>query len=208
MRPMGVRMTEDDNGLACKAAGGDREAFRSLVERHYDRVFRIALGVVGNSADAEDITQDVWAAMPSRLKSWRSEARFTTWLHKVALNAARDALRRSGARARSASEMAVIVRLQLTAVDNETEQSIWLENALLELRDDLRETAALVVGEGLSHKEAAQLLGVAEATISWRMMEIRKRLQAKVSKQSADEETAPPNGKGATRRLRPKEQPG
>ena len=208
MRQRGMRMTEEDNRLASQAAAGDRMAFRALIERHYDRVFRVALGVLGDASDAEDVAQDVWAAMPSRLKSWRAEARFTTWLHKVALNAARDARRRLSTRTRTTAELAVVARLNSAAAASEAERRQWLEDALGRLSEDLRETAALVVGEGLSHAAAGALLGVAETTVSWRMMEIRKRLRAEASGEPGAEATASSAGGIAPRRLRQKEQPG
>lgn len=208
MRPKGVSMTNDDDGLAAKAAKGDREAFRTLVERHYDRAFRIALGVLGDAAEAEDVAQEVWAAMPNRLKSWRAQARFTTWLHTIALNAARDARRRLGVRTRTSAELAVVARLERTAEANESERRQWLEDALGRLNDNLRETAALVVGEGLSHAAAAQVLDIAEATVSWRMMEIRKQLQAEASQEQAIEEPAASSLGMTPKRLRRTEQPG
>ena len=58
----------------------------------------------------------------------------------------------------------------------------WLKAALARLDDALRETALLVVGEELSHAEAAEILGIAEKTVSWRMHEVRKRLKSMVGR--------------------------
>jgi len=99
MRPTGEQDGfEMDETLASQAATGDAQAFRSLLERHYDRVYRIALGIVRNTAEAEDVTQEVWSALPAKLRNWRGEAKFTSWLHTVTLNASRDALRRAATR--------------------------------------------------------------------------------------------------------------
>ena len=92
-------MAEDvDGGLARRAAAGDREAFGALLERHYDRIYRIGARVLGDADEAADLAQDVCVALPARLASWRGESRFTTWLYRVVVNAARDALRRKDAR--------------------------------------------------------------------------------------------------------------
>ena len=168
----------DDEMLASRAAAGDRAAFRSLMERHYDRVFRVAFGVLGREAEAEDVAQDVWAAIPRRLRSWRGDARFTTWLHTVTLNAARDALRRGAAQARLMAGFAEVDDLRRGETTEEEARLHWLRTALEALSDDLRETAALVLGDDMTHAEAAEVLGIAEGTVAWRMSEIRKRLKA------------------------------
>jgi RNA polymerase sigma-70 factor (ECF subfamily) len=169
---------DEDTELAMRAGAGDRMAFGILLERHYDRVYRVALGMLGNGAEAEDVAQDVWAAMPGRLRGWRGEARFTTWLHTVTLNAGRDAMRRSATRARLTAGFMEIDDLR-RGEDADTEARLhWLRAALEALSDDLRETAALVLGDDMTHARAAEVLGVAEGTVAWRMSEIRKRLRA------------------------------
>ena len=74
-----------DEDLAARAAAGDGAAFRELLQRHYDRVFRVVFSVLRNQSDAEDITQEIWAAMPSKLKRWRGDAKLTSWLHRICL---------------------------------------------------------------------------------------------------------------------------
>ena len=76
-----MRMATSDNALAERAAGGDRDAFRVLLERHYDRMYRLAYRYCGRHADAEDITQDICLALPAKLRSFKGSAQFTTWLY-------------------------------------------------------------------------------------------------------------------------------
>jgi len=90
-----MRMETPDETLALAAAGGDRAAFAALVTRHYDRIHALAWRLTGSAADAQDLTQDICAALPAKLTGWRAEARFTTWLYRVVMNAAHD-LRRPG----------------------------------------------------------------------------------------------------------------
>ena len=169
---------ESDEALAGRSAEGDAAAFRRLIERHYDRVFRLCLGVTGDGAEAEDLTQEIWAGLPGKLRGWRGEARFSTWLHKVALNAARDALRRRAAASRAAATFADLDAMGREEQADAAARLAWLEEALRLLGAELRETAALVLGEELNHAQAAEILGVAESTVSWRMSEIRKKLRA------------------------------
>lgn len=194
--PIQIRLTgrmetiENDEELATRAALGDAAAFRGLLQRHYDRVFRAAYSILQNQSEAEDITQEIWAAMPRKLRNWRGDAKLTSWLHRIALNAAKDSLRRSASRKRTAAGYAEMETLTRgAAADTETRLK-WLQTALDTLSDDLRATAALTLGEQMNFAQAAEVLGVAEGTVAWRMSEIRRRL-----KTIAAQDT--PLGKGA-----------
>ena len=167
-----------DGALARRAGTGDGDAFAALLERHYDRIFRVGARVLGDAEEAADLAQDVCVALPAKLASFRGESRFSTWLYRVVVNAARDALRRKAARRRGERDYAerdALVRAQAAARECE---SSWLERALDGLSDELRTTVALVLEEGLRHSEAGAVLGVSESTVSWRMHEVRRRLRA------------------------------
>src|SRR3954470_22115710 len=86
--------TTDDSELVAAAIAGDREAFRRLVERHYDMIYRVAYRYVGSAADAEDIAQDVCIALATKLGRFQNRSRFSTWLVSIAINRCRDFLRR------------------------------------------------------------------------------------------------------------------
>lgn len=164
--------------LALRARDGEREAFRQLLERHYDLIYRVAYRFFGNAADAEDVAQDVCVGLVDKLASYKGNARFSTWLYRVALNACRDHARRQ-ASIRSLHQGYAEVSALVEAGDRETASMVsWVYEALATLDAAMRETALLVVAENLSHAEAAEILGVKEATVSWRMHEVRKKLKA------------------------------
>ncbi|MFT4562249.1 MAG: RNA polymerase sigma-70 factor (ECF subfamily) [Gammaproteobacteria bacterium] len=178
-------MTSEDE-LAMRAATGDAEAFQSLLEGHYDRIFRLAYRFFGNQSDAEDLTQDVCLALPKKLKSFAARARFSTWIYQVVLNACRDQLRSQSSR-RSLDEAYGEVSEFNKAAERETQEQIkWLYSALDSLNLQLRETAILVLAEDMTHAQAAEILDIKEKTVSWRMHEIRKQL--KVLAESSDGE--------------------
>ncbi|WP_026941702.1 RNA polymerase sigma factor [Hellea balneolensis] len=174
--------TECDEDLAARAALGDKAAFRVLLDRHYDRVFRVVYSVLRNQSDAEDITQEIWAALPKKLKKWRGDAKLTSWLHRIALNAGKDALRRSATQTRTVAGYAEMENLSRGESLDTQKRLSWLHAALETLSEDLRDTAALTLGEDMNFAQAAEVLGVAEGTIAWRMSEIRKRLKSLASK--------------------------
>ena len=93
-------MIKNDQHLAAQAASGDAAAFGLLLERHYDRVFRVVYSVLRHQSDAEDVTQEIWAALPKKLRQWRGDAKISSWLHRIALNAAKDSLRRAATQSR------------------------------------------------------------------------------------------------------------
>ncbi|NND18977.1 MAG: sigma-70 family RNA polymerase sigma factor, partial [Silicimonas sp.] len=140
-------MTTSDEALARAAAGGDAQAFSALISRHYDRIFRLSFRLTGARAEAEDLCQDICAALPAKLSAYRSEARFTTWLYRVTVNASHDRRRRAATHARAADgwgEMEIARRAEAA----EAAQALdWLTAAMRDLPEELRDTVALVLDD-------------------------------------------------------------
>ena len=172
-----MRMDVSDESLAAAAARGDAVAFSTLVERHYDGVFRLAFRLTGVQAEAEDLTQDVCAALPAKLSGFRGASKFTTWLWRVVVNAAHDRRRRAATRARYAKGWGDW-EVDRRAADGEMADAVdWLAQAMRALPEDLRDTLALVLDD-MSHAEAGEVMGVSGGTVSWRISEAKKHLRA------------------------------
>ncbi len=180
-----MRMKTGDEDLARAAAGGDRDAFAVLLSRHYDALFRVCFRLTGLRAQAEDLTQDICLALPAKLRGFRGEAKFTTWLYRIAVNAAHDRRRRAATRARAAGGWGDWERARRAETAETAEALDWLHAAMAALPEDLRDTAALTLGDEMTHAEAAEALGISEGTVSWRLSEIRKRLRAMRDKELA-----------------------
>ena len=171
-------METADDELARAAAAGDRAAFGALLERHYDRLFGLCFRLTGRPEAAEDLTQDICLALPAKLRRFRGEAQFSTWLYRVAVNAAHDRRRRAATRARAAQGWGEW-EINRRAADDETARGLdWLQAAMAGLPADLRDTAALTLGDAMTQAQAAEVLGISEGTVAWRLSEIRKRLRA------------------------------
>lgn len=170
-------METSDEDLAQAAGRGDGSAFSALLERRYDGLFALAFRLTGSRAEAEDLTQDVCAALPARIATYRGEARVTTWLYRIVVNAAHDRRRRQASHARAADGWGDWELARRAAEADTADQVDWLITAMRALPEDLRDTLALVLDD-VTHKEAAQVLGVSEGTISWRVSEAKKRLRA------------------------------
>lgn len=177
-----MRMDVSDEELAAAAARGDRAAFSALIERSYDRMFGLAFRLTGSRAEAEDLTQDVCAALPAKMTRFAGKARFTTWLYRVVVNAAHDRRRRLASHSRAADGWGgwEIARRE---ADAETAQQVdWLIAAMGALPEDLRDTLALVLDD-MTHAQAADVLGISEGTVSWRISEAKKKLQVQRMKE-------------------------
>ncbi len=175
-----------DNDLAARASRGDRAAFEALLRRHYDLMHRVAWRMTGSRTDAQDICQDVCCALVERIASFRGEAKFTTWLIGIVRNACHDHYRRSSALTRLEGHLAVLAGTAAQPDGRDLFRRSWLASELARLEPVLRETVVLVAGEGMTHAEAAQALGVAELTISGRMYEVR--LKARFAKETGQKE--------------------
>jgi RNA polymerase sigma-70 factor (ECF subfamily) len=167
---------DPDLALVSAAVGGDRAAFGELIERHYDRMHGLAWQLTGSRADADDIAQDVCCLLVEKLGTFRGEARFGTWLCGIVYNCCRDHFRRRRSFGRLAERVAVLARLADPPDGRDLYDQAWVRSAIARLKPALRDTVVLVAGQQLTHAEAAAVLGVAEATVSWRMHEARRIL--------------------------------
>lgn len=142
------------------------ESFNSVIAEHYTSVYRLALSLSGNHADAEDIAQEVFVAILTALPRFRGEAKLSTWIYRITFRVAGRWLAKRGAVAE--------VSQALTAVD----QSIPIDliDALRKLTLELRIVVLLVSIEGLSHDEAADALGIPVGTIASRLHYARRKL--------------------------------
>jgi RNA polymerase sigma-70 factor (ECF subfamily) len=181
--PLDGDATDDD--LVSLATQGNRAAFEAVLRRHYDLMHRVAWRMTGSQTDAQDICQDVCCALVERITSFRGEAKFTTWLVGIVRNACHDHRRRHSTLTRLKGHLAVLAEMAAPPDGRDLFRRSWLASELARLSPLLRETVVLVVGEGMTHAEAAAALGVSESTISGRMHEVRR--QAGLAKDIGDE---------------------
>jgi len=169
-------MSASDLDLVRLSQDGDRAAFRLLLERHYGLLYRVAYRFLGNRAEAEDAAQEMAMTLAEKIGSFRGRSRFSTWIYQIALNHCRDQARRQKSLGRMQTAF-VEVEAHRTADWADSDRRVqWLYRAIDRLKPDLKETALLVLAEEMSHAEAGDVLGIKEATVSWRMHEVRKQL--------------------------------
>ena len=169
--------SDTDSSLIAAASAGDRGALAALLDRHYDRIHGLAWQLTGSRTDADDIAQEVCCTLVEKIGGYRGEAKFTTWLHGITFNACRDWRRRRRSFGAFTERLAVLVGIaEQQSGGHDPYDAVWLKSAIARLKPALRDTVVLVAGQQLTHAEAAEILGVAEATVAWRMHEVRRIL--------------------------------
>ncbi|MFB9993828.1 RNA polymerase sigma factor [Deinococcus oregonensis] len=150
-------------------------AFEVLVERHAPRIHRLAASMVGPGA-ADDVVQDVFIAVHGGLKTFRAEAAFTTWLHRIALNACGRALKaRQNVPFESVTEPAAPHNLALSGENTDLRER--LARAMHTLPPDQREALALRELSGLDYAEIADITGAELGTVKSRINRARAALR-------------------------------
>src|SRR3569623_3387039 len=169
---------DPDRDLVSAAVAGDRAAFADLLARHYARIHGLAWQLTGTRADADDIAQSVCCTLVEKIGSFRGEAKFTTWLCGIVYNAVRDLHRRRRSLAGFTEKLAVLAGLSRGPDGRDLHDALWVKRAIARLAPPYRDAAVLVAGQQLTHAAAALILGIAEATVSWRLHEVRRLLGA------------------------------
>ncbi|MCX6568750.1 MAG: sigma-70 family RNA polymerase sigma factor [Candidatus Aminicenantes bacterium] len=177
---------EDD--LVEDARRGSREAFAGLVRLHERRVYGLVYRLAGNHADAADLAQEVFLTAWRSIASFRRGSSFYTWLYRIAVNTSLTFLRkrrREKDRAEFDENMPGVhtggdASFSAEASCSRSELRARLDEAIDSLPGRFRASFALVVSQGLSHADAAAILGCSENTVSWRMHKVRKILRARL----------------------------
>jgi RNA polymerase sigma-70 factor (ECF subfamily) len=166
-------LAERDEDLVRRYLEGDVQAFAALVERHERRVYSLALRMTGHAEDARDATQEAFLSALRKLKGFRGEAAFATWLHRVTVNACYDLLRKRQ-RAPLLHERAPEdgpPRPEPASPDHadSVDLSVDVQRALLEVPPDFRATLILCDVQDLPYTEAAAILDVPIGTVRSRL---------------------------------------
>lgn len=178
--------SESDALLVQRALGADDGAFTQLMLRHKSWTYRFIRRYVGNAEDAYDVLQDTFFSAWLALKQYQSDRPFEFWLRRIALNKCRDRARREKVRRvlgglRDDQDGAPAVQDESAGPERlaEAGQELdRLEIALATLPRSLKEPLLLTALEGLSHKEAGELLGLNAKAIEMRIYRARERLES------------------------------
>jgi RNA polymerase sigma-70 factor (ECF subfamily) len=168
----------DDAELIRRHLTGNPDAFGFLVRRHRDRMWAVAFRTLGEPEDAAEALQEAFLSAYRRADSFRGDAKVTTWLHRIVVNACLDRIRRrqlrpADALAEDEDRSTVSAERDLAEV---RERRLAVLNALQQLSEDQRAALVLVDLEGYSIQEAAAILDCAPGTVKSRCARGRAKL--------------------------------
>jgi RNA polymerase sigma-70 factor (ECF subfamily) len=184
-RPAVPAGRQDDMSLVERCRQGDLGAFEELYRAHSGRLYSVACRMLGNTADAEDLLQEIFLAAHRKLDTFRGESALGTWLYRLATNLCLDHLRsRSGRRSQITDPLDDEIGLDDASSRGLAEQTVTkmdLERALARLPEGCRAAFVLHDIEGLEHREVGEVLGIAEGTSKSQVHKARLRLRSLLS---------------------------
>lgn len=192
----GRPMTADgisDEDVVRRVLSGETSLYEILMRRYNQRLYRVALSILGDHAEAEDVMQDAYVRAYRKLDSFAGEAKFSTWLTKIAVYEALSRLRRRGrsedldsiAEAKGSERMIGMREVrdpEQQAYDRELR--LVLERAIASLPDAYRSVFVLRVVEGMNTAEAAECLGLTPHTVKTRLHRARLLLRAEIEERA------------------------
>jgi RNA polymerase sigma-70 factor, ECF subfamily len=170
-------INDSDLELVNLAIGGDERSYSHLIERYYQFVYSLSFKWCRIKEDAEEITQDVFIKLSRKLSTFNHDSSFKTWLYRITINTAKDYSRKNSTKRSYESAFAEEQSGETQGVSSsESLRANQLYDAIDRLPEKQKAAMMLVFAEGLSHKEAAEILDCSETTVSWRIHQARKRL--------------------------------
>jgi len=193
---IGEQVRDADAHLIDRAREGDPDALTELYRRHERRAYNLALRTLGDPWDAADVVQEAFIKAFRNIDSFKGEARFSTWLHRIVVNAAYDHLRRHRPEPMESDTLvdisgpaggATILGSGRQSIDPVMDGlSDPLRDALLSLNEGFRFAVVLCDLLGFPYGEAAEILGVQEGTIKSRIFRAREALAVALAEAGYD----------------------
>lgn len=173
-----------DNHLIQAMLKGDDKAFRSLVLKYQDHMFSVCLSILKNRDEAQEATQDTFMKMYRAIGDYKSGAKFSSWLYKIAYRTSLDYLRKrkqtTDLEAVNGSAISAVENRQLS-MDNKELSSLLLE-ALETLPSDEAALLRMFYLEEMSIKELEEITGMGKSNVKVKLFRARKKMAEKLSR--------------------------
>jgi len=187
--PLGARRVTEQavavELLVARAQRADAGAFESLYRTHVDKVYGLCLRMTGNVAEAEDCTQEAFIQAWRKLRKFRGDSSFGTWLHRVAVNAVLGRMRKDKREHDRMQAVSDVSPPPDSIGDSSTMQD--LEEAMNRLPSGARHVFVLNAVYGYSHEETGDMLGIAPGTSKAQLHRAKQLLAQQLRKQPDDE---------------------
>lgn len=171
---------------------GDRNIYRTLVERYQPLVFRTCMGFLHNKDDADDLTQDVFIQAYQSLSTFKGDASFSTWIYRIAVNASLNKVRKT-------SKSFILQQIEtvfgskkskdpsISDTENpeniliQNEHKAWIQKALNSLPENQRTAIVLSKYDDLPQKEIAEIMNTTEGAVEALIQRAKANLRIKLS---------------------------
>lgn len=174
--------------LTQSAAKGDMKAFEEIYNRHHRRVYSLCLRMLQNTAEAEDLTQEVFIQLYRKIGSFRGDSAFTTWLHRLTVNQVLMHFRKRTVKFEKTTEEGETPVQIVPGTENSGKMpivdKIALENAIAQLPTGYKNVFVLHDVEGYEHEEVARILGCSVGTSKSQLHKARLKMRKLLQKKS------------------------
>lgn len=164
-----------DSELVQRCKAGDVGAYEDLYKLHGQKLFALCYRMTGSREDAEDILQEIFVILVKKIGSYRGDAKFSTWLHRIAVNASLDFMRKNKRNTEVINDEMPQFYDALSARRMEQGQSI--KKALMALPPGYRAVVVLHDIQGFKHKEIAQMRGTSEGAVKSQLFKARRKMR-------------------------------
>jgi len=173
---------ESDEFLVARTAKGDGDAFRVLMERHARRGLRLAMRIMGNASDADEIVQDAFLRLWTKAETWQpGRGKFTTWFFRILVNLCLDRRRRASPLPLESAGDPPDPRQSALAKIYEDEVGLAVRQAIGELPERQRAALVLCYYEEMSNLEAAETLSISVSALEALLVRARRTLKTKLA---------------------------
>ncbi|HET9985300.1 MAG TPA: sigma-70 family RNA polymerase sigma factor [Longimicrobiales bacterium] len=167
--------------MIARAVTGDDLAQRALYDAHVDRVYRLAYRMTGSEDMAQDFTQDAFIRAFGRLKEFRGDSAFSTWLHTVAVSVILNGLRKVKRLRERETDLDDAVEVGVVRCEAEPDLKERLKRAVDGLAEHYRLVFVMHDVEGFTHEEIGRTLEIPEGTSKARLFRARAALREKLA---------------------------
>jgi RNA polymerase sigma-70 factor, ECF subfamily len=164
------------------------KAFEEIYNRHHRRVYSLCLRMLQNTAEAEDLTQEVFIQLYRKIGSFRGDSAFTTWLHRLTVNQVLMHFRKRTVKFEKTTEEGETPVQIVPGTENQGKMpivdKIALENAIAQLPEGYKNVFVLHDVEGYEHEEVARILGCSVGTSKSQLHKARLKMRKLLQKKS------------------------
>lgn len=171
----------DERDLIARAAGGEPAAERALYDAHVDRVYRLAFRLAGDAELASDFTQDTFIRAFGRLKEFRGDSAFGTWLHTIAVSVVLNGMRKVKRLRTREAPYEDALTIGIARREAEPDLKVRLARAIDALPEGYRTVFLMHDLEGYTHEEIGAALGVQSGTSKAQLFRARARLRSELA---------------------------